>query len=167
MNIKLSAIVAADKNRVIGKNNRLPWRLNEDLRHFKEKTEGKAIIMGRNTWESIGRPLPNRRNIVLTSNKEFKAEGVEVFSSLADALAVIEPNTEAVVIGGETLYREALPLCDTLYYTQVLANLEGDAFFHINPDQEFHIYSVRNFFREDNDEKNEYDCVFIEYRRNV
>ena len=131
--IKLAVSVAVAENGVIGRNNALPWYLPEDLRHFKRVTMGKPIIMGRKTFESIGKPLPGRTNIVITRNPQFQAEGVSVVSSLAAALelaqhtGLVEGAQEAVIIGGGEIYKTALPRADHLYLTEVHASVEGDA----------------------------------------
>lgn len=133
--MKLTMIAAQAENRVIGRNNQLPWYLPEDLKYFKRVTMGKPIIMGRKTYESIGKPLPGRTNIVLTSQPGFSAEGVVVCHSMDEAVehasAVAEVNgcDEAVVIGGEAIYTEMLPRADRIYLTEVHAQVEGDAFF--------------------------------------
>lgn len=129
----LALIVAMAHNRVIGKNNTLPWHLPEDLQHFKRTTLGAPIIMGRHTWESIGRPLPGRRNIVLSRNPAWLAEGAERAASLEDALALcrqVNPApARAFVIGGAQLYAQALPLADELFITEIDADIDGDAYF--------------------------------------
>jgi len=128
----LALIFAVAENGVIGRDNDLPWRLPEDLRHFKAVTMGKPIIMGRKTFDSIGRPLPGRSNIVITRNALFQAEGVSVVASLNDALelagrvAASAGVDEVVVMGGAQIYRAALPLADRLYVTEVHAGVEGD-----------------------------------------
>jgi dihydrofolate reductase len=133
--VKLALIWAMARNRTIGRNNALPWYLPEDLKYFKRVTLGKPIIMGRKTWESIGRPLPGRTNIVITRDAAFHAEGVRVVQTLEQALALaekiclIDGADEAVVIGGAQIYALALPLADRLYLTQVHADVEGDAHF--------------------------------------
>ncbi len=115
---------------MIGKDNKLPWHLPSDLKHFKKVTMGKPIIMGRKTFESIGKPLPGRMNIVVTRNPEWRAKGVEVAHSLEEAvgLASLE-GLEVMVIGGEELYRRALPIVDRIYLTEVDIEVEGDAQF--------------------------------------
>ena len=126
-------IVAAAENGVIGRNNALPWRLAEDLRYFKRVTMGKPIVMGRKTFESIGRPLPGRTNIVITRREAYQAEGVRVVSGLDEALqlaediALIDGVEELMVIGGAEIYAAALPRAQRLYLTEVHANVEGDA----------------------------------------
>lgn len=124
----LTIVVATDLNNGIGINNTLPWRLPEDLAHFKRTTSGHAILMGRKTFESIGRPLPNRRNIVITRNADWKHEGVETAASLqaAAALAGTDP---AFVIGGAQVYAEALPLVNRLVVTRIEQAFDCDAFF--------------------------------------
>ncbi len=133
--MQLALIWAMSRNRTIGRNNALPWHLSEDLKYFKRITMGKPIIMGRKTFQSIGRPLPGRSNIVITRDPDFSAEGVKVVHSLEQAIAVaesiglIDGSEEAVVIGGEQIYALALPLAQRLYMTQVHAEVEGDAHF--------------------------------------
>jgi dihydrofolate reductase len=133
--MKLSLIVAVSRNGVIGLDNQLPWHLPEDLKYFKSVTMGKPIVMGRKTYDSIGRPLPGRTNIVITRDPSWHADGVVVAQSLEYALdmgrkASAEAGVEEVmVIGGEQIYRMTLPAADRLYLTQVDADVEGDAFF--------------------------------------
>lgn len=125
----LSLIVAVARNGVIGRGNALPWHLPADLKHFKAVTLGKPVIMGRKTFESIGRPLPGRKNIVVTRNAGFRAEGCEVVASLEAALAVCVDAEEVFVIGGAQLYAEALGKADRIYLTRIEADIEGDTFF--------------------------------------
>lgn len=127
--MKLSIIVAVARNGVIGRGNALPWHLPADLKHFKTVTMGKPVIMGRKTYESIGRPLPGRRNLVVTRNAGFSAPGCEVLSSLDAALAECVTSEEVFVIGGAQLYADALAKADRLYVTRVVADIEGDTFF--------------------------------------
>jgi len=131
--VKLSLIVAMAENRTIGRNNELPWRLSEDLKYFKSVTMGKPIVMGRKTFDSIGKPLPGRLNIVITRNTDWQHPGVKAASSLQQAVAIaVEENPqdrEVMVIGGEEIYRTALGQADRLYITRVQAKVEGDAFF--------------------------------------
>ena len=125
----ISLIVAHDKNRVIGYESKMPWHLPGDLQYFKEMTMGKPIIMGRKTFESIGRPLPGRRNIVITRNKQYKSDGIETVSSLEEALMLTKNDEEVMIIGGEQIFRLALPLANRLYITHINAELNGDTFF--------------------------------------
>ncbi|MCP4595700.1 dihydrofolate reductase, partial [Neptuniibacter sp.] len=133
--MNLAIIVAQAKNRVIGVNNKLPWRLPEDLRYFKQVTMAKPIIMGRNTFESIGRPLPGRTNIVISRNPDYAPANVKVVSSLdaaielAESICLIDGAEEVMVIGGAQIYEQALEKADRLYLTEVDTEIEGDAWF--------------------------------------
>lgn len=130
--MKLALICAMAENRVIGRNNSLPWHLSEDLKYFKRTTMGSSIIMGRKTWESIGRALPGRTNIVVSTNPDYQAEGARVVASLqeaiklAESIAIIDGSEEAFIIGGAGLYQSALPLADRFHLTRVHAEVEGD-----------------------------------------
>ena len=130
--MKLSLICAMAENRVIGRNNSLPWHLSEDLKYFKASTMGHCIIMGRKTWESIGRPLPGRTSIVVSRNPDYQAEGAKVVQSLdeaiklAESVAEIDGRDEAFVIGGAGLYSAALPKAQRFHLTRVHAEVEGD-----------------------------------------
>jgi len=117
-----------DRNRLIGRNGDLPWRLPNDLKHFKRNTLGKTVLMGRKTWASLGRPLPERENWVLTRDAGFQADGARVFHTLEAALAAHAAG-ELMVIGGAELYRQLLPAAQRIYLTEVEAELEGDAWF--------------------------------------
>ncbi|MCP4302034.1 MAG: type 3 dihydrofolate reductase [Gammaproteobacteria bacterium] len=125
----ISIIVAASTNNVIGADGKLPWRLSDDLKRFKRLTMGKPIVMGRLTWESIGRPLPGRQNIVLTRQAGLMAEGCDVVASPADALAAAADREEVMIIGGSQVYELFLPKASRLYVTRVHAEIDGDAFF--------------------------------------
>ena len=130
-----SLIVAVADNGVIGSTNQLPWRISADLKYFKHVTLGKPIIMGRLTFESIGKPLPGRTNIVMTRDTAWQADGVERARDLNEALAIAKKIAddsgleEVMIIGGATIYREALPQADRLYLTRVHTEVDGDAFF--------------------------------------
>ncbi|MEO1081385.1 MAG: dihydrofolate reductase [Pseudomonadota bacterium] len=131
--VSLAAIVAAADNNVIGRDNALPWDLPADLAYFRRRTMGKPILMGRRTFESIGRPLPGRSNIVITRNQDYEAAGIRVVASVGEALelaeqiALIDGSEEMVVIGGAEIYALAMPRLDTLYLTRVHAEPAGDA----------------------------------------
>lgn len=164
----LSIMVAMSENRVIGINNQLPWHLPEDLKYFKRVTMGHPIIMGRKTYESIGRPLPGRTNIVVTRQPDWSAEGVVVARGVEQALEKAESQArrdgkdEMILIGGEELFRQALHKVNRLYLTQVQAEIEGDAFFpEIEPSQwqevERHNHSA--------DQNNPYAYSFIVLNR--
>ena len=125
----VSLVAALARNRVVGAGNRLPWHLPEDLKRFKRLTMGAPVIMGRKTHESIGRPLPGRRNIVVTRQPSARGEGCEVVHSLDDAIALAGDALEVFVIGGAELYAAALPRADRLYLTLIEADYQGDTFF--------------------------------------
>ncbi|WP_049631715.1 dihydrofolate reductase [Cellvibrio sp. pealriver] len=129
--MKLAIIVAVAKNGVIGRNNQLPWHLPQDLKYFKSVTLGKPVIMGRKTYESIGRPLPGRFNIVITRNPEWVAEGVKVAHSFGEAVQVANGlgTSEAMIIGGAEIYKAALSVVQRIYLTRVDLEPDGDAFF--------------------------------------
>ncbi len=164
--MKISIIVAKAKNNVIGKDNQLIWKLSSDLRLFKKLTTDHHIVMGRKTYESVGKPLPNRTSVVITRNKDFKLpEGHFVFNSLEEAVQLcISKNLEQIyIIGGAEIYRQALPICDELIVTEVDASPQGDVFFpEIDPNT-WKIISQEHFQK---DEKNEYDFDLVIYRRN-
>jgi dihydrofolate reductase len=126
--MKISLIVAMGENRVIGVDNRMPWHLSADLKRFKQITMGKPLVMGRRTHESIGRPLPGRKNIVLTSDRDYTAPGCVVVHNLADALSEADAD-EVMVIGGSSLYEELLAKADRLYLTLIHREFAGDTFF--------------------------------------
>lgn len=127
--MRLNLIVAMAKNRVIGIANKMPWHLPADFAWFKRSTIGHPIIMGRKTFESIGKPLPGRRNLVISRNAHWHADGCEVLSSLTAVIDQCRENENVFVIGGATLYNEALPLADTIYLTEVDASPAGDTWF--------------------------------------
>ena len=133
--MKLSMIVATAQNRVIGRDNALPWYLPNDLKYFKQTTLGKPVIMGRKTYESIGKPLPGRTNIVITRQTDYLPEGVKVVHSVAEArdlaesVCLIDGQEEAMIMGGAEIYTLALPDADRLYLTEVHADVDGDAYF--------------------------------------
>ncbi len=160
--MKLSAIVAITENRVIGRNNRLPWRLPADLCHFKKLTLGKPILMGRKTYESIGRVLPGRRNLILTRNSAYQVPGAEVVFSLEEAVSGLKADEELMLIGGAELFREFLPRVQKVYLTLVRAELEGDSYF-----PELSAAEWREVSREDHgaDAENEYDYSFTVWER--
>ena len=162
--MKLSLAWAMAQNRVIGRNNNLPWYLPEDLKYFKRITMGKPIIMGRKTFESIGKALPGRANIVVTRNPEYSADGIKVVTSLeaaqslSESILAIDGMEEAMVIGGAEIYSQALPFADRLYLTEVHAEVEGDTYF-----PEFDRSAWQEIARQDYaaEEPNPYDYSFI------
>ncbi|MCB1876560.1 MAG: dihydrofolate reductase [Chromatiales bacterium] len=125
----IALIVAMDDNRLIGASNRLPWRIPADLTHFRKITMGKPILMGRKTFESIGKPLAGRRNIVISRNHSLRIPGAEVAHGLDEAIALVSEQDEVMVIGGAELYRQALPLAQRLYITRIHGEFEGDTWF--------------------------------------
>jgi dihydrofolate reductase len=154
----ISLIVAMAENRVIGRGNQMPWYLPADLRHFKSVTLGKPVIMGRRTYESIGRPLPSRRNVVITRNADWHAEGVECVHSLDAALALVNGTAEVMIIGGGQLYKEALPLAERLYLTHIeLSVTDADTWF---PDYSSSEWQVVSDEPHEPDEKNPYHYRF-------
>ena len=168
--VRIAMIVAMAENRVIGRDNQLPWYLPNDLKYFKAVTMGKPIIMGRKTYESIGKPLPGRTNIVVTTQQDFAAKGVKVAHSVEEALtlarsvAIVDGAEEVMIIGGAQLYTEMLGTVERLYLTQVHADVEGDARF---PELDLSLWEVRS--REDfaSEGPNPYDYSFVVYGRSV
>ncbi|PKM22932.1 MAG: dihydrofolate reductase [Gammaproteobacteria bacterium HGW-Gammaproteobacteria-14] len=161
-------IVARAANGCIGRNNKLPWYLPEDLKYFKKVTFGKPIIMGRKTWESLKGPLPGRTNIVISRQTDYPAEGVKVVQSLqqaialAESIALIDDIDEVVVIGGAEIYAEALPRADILYLTEVHANVDGDAFFPPYNNEDWQEVGREDFPAAG---PNPYDYSFVIYQR--
>jgi dihydrofolate reductase len=148
-----SLVVARARNGVIGRNNQLPWKLPADLAYFKRVTLGHPVIMGRRTWESIGKPLPGRHNIVVTRNAGYRAEGATVVGSLAEALRAAGEVEEACVIGGTSLFAESLPIADRIHLTEVDADVPGDTFF---PPFDRSEWEEREVARQGRDERHEY-----------
>lgn len=158
----ISIIVAVARNGVIGDRNRLIWHISEDLRRFKAITTGHPVIMGRKTFESLGRPLPNRINVVVTRQAGYRAEGCVVVGSLEDAIRHFDPSEEVFVIGGAQIYAQALPLADRFYLTRVEADYHGDTFFPAwNPAD----WKLCREERRERGEKFEYPFTFLDYIR--
>ena len=126
---KISVIVAMSKNCVIGINNSLPWHISDDLKRFKKLTTNHPIVMGRKTFDSIGKPLKERLNIVISKNKKLKIDGVTIVNSLDEAIRITKDSPNIFIIGGEQIYRLAMPIATHLYLTEVDISIEGDAFF--------------------------------------
>ncbi len=160
----ISIISALAKNRAIGKKNTLPWYLPADLKHFKENTVGKTIVMGLNTFKSVGeRPLPNRKNIVLTDDKNYQApEGVVIAYSIDEVLEITKNDPEVMISGGAMVYKQFLPLAQRLYLTYIDHDFDGDIFF-----PEFNLADWQEVSREDHqpDEKNLYQYSFVVLER--
>ncbi|BEV73658.1 MULTISPECIES: dihydrofolate reductase [unclassified Paludibacterium] len=157
---QLTMVAAMAAGRVIGIENRLPWHLPEDLRHFKALTLGKPVIMGRKTYESIGRPLPGRRNIVVTRQADWQAQGVEVAHGIEQALALAGAVPEVCLIGGAELYAQALPWADCLQLTEIELEISGDACF-----PEFLSQGWREVRREPQVSADGLHFAFVEYRK--
>lgn len=156
----ISLIVAMANNRVIGKDKQMPWHLPADLAHFKAVTLGKPIIMGRKTYESIGRPLPGRRNIVISRNRDYKAEGCDTVTSLEEAIGLVNDVEELMIIGGGHLYSQTLSQADRLYLTFIDLDVDGDTQF-----PKFEQLTLTEVKREKHhkDEKNPYDYQFVDF----
>jgi len=153
----ISLIVATSTKNVIGVQGDLPWRLSSDLKRFKALTMGKPIVMGRLTYESIGRPLPGRRNIVITRQRGFEAEGCDVVSSIDEAIRVAGTAAEIMIIGGGDIYRQFLPRAERIYLTRVQADIDGDVFFPELAAGEWHETSSEHHPA---DESNEFGVAF-------
>ena len=158
----LSLIVAIAENGVIGREGDLPWHLSADLRRFKQITMGHHIVMGRKTYESIGRPLPGRTSVVVTRSADYQAEGVLVARSLDEALTLAAGDEETFIIGGAEIYRQALPLARRIYVTRVHAEIEGDVFF---PEFDPSAWKLLEAERHEPDEKNAYPYSFQVFGR--
>ena len=160
----LSIVVAKAKNNIIGKDNKLVWHLPADLKHFKELTTGHKIIMGRKTFESLGRVLPNRKHIIFSQNPDFKVkdENVEVVHSLLQIQELIEGEEEAFVIGGAMIYNFLMPYVKKMYVTQIDQEFEGDAFFPVISENTWKEISKEKGIK---DEENNLDYEFITYDR--
>lgn len=160
----LSIIVAKAKNNIIGKNNSLVWHLPEDLKHFRKLTTGHTIIMGRKTFESLGRVLPDRKHIIFSQNPDFKVndENVEVVHSLLQIQDLIEGEEEAFVIGGAMIYNFLMPYVKKMYVTQINEEFEGDAFF---PKIDEKVWKKTSEEKGIKDEDNKLDYEFITYER--
>lgn len=161
---KISAIAAMSENRVIGDDNQLPWHLPADLKHFKAITSGHPILMGRKTFESIGRPLPNRTNIIITRNHAFQAPGCVVIQSIDEAVEKAKEigSDEIFIIGGAEVYKQLLPRIEKIYLTIVHDEFEGDAFFpELNSSEWVETERVKH----DEDEDNEFGYSFVVMER--
>ncbi|MAH02147.1 type 3 dihydrofolate reductase [Candidatus Woesearchaeota archaeon] len=154
----ISLIAAMDKNRVIGKGGKLPWNLPADMKYFKDKTLGKPIIMGRKTYESLGKPLPNRTNIIITRDRDYKAEGCIVVHSAEEALKAAEGDEEVMIIGGSQIYKELLPKTNRMYLTIVDADFEGDTFF---PEYDVKEWKETAYEEHERDAENQYNYTFL------
>ena len=155
----IKIIVAISKNRVIGDSNKLIWHLPADLKRFKEVTGGHPIVMGRKTYESIGRPLPNRRNIIITRDENYEVDGCEVVNSIEEALLLT--NSDCFIIGGGEIYKQTLHIATQIYLTQVDEEFDGDTTFPELP-ASWYVSKKEDF---EADEKNPYNYSFIFYEK--
>lgn len=160
----ISLLYAMDKNRLIGKNNELPWHLPQDLAYFKRVTMGHTIVMGRKTFDSIGKPLPGRENIIITRDTSFTCNGCKVIHSINELLNLSREknNEELFVIGGAEIFKEILPFSDRLYVTNIHHEFDGDTYFPITNDAEWKLISKEPGKK---DEKNPYDYEFVVYEK--
>ena len=162
--MKVSIIVAVSENNVIGSNNQLPWHLPGDMKHFKNTTTGHHVIMGRKNYESMGKPLPNRINIVLSKQQFYNIDECIVASSIAEALTMANRNDEqeTFIIGGGELFKHALPLVDSIYLTRIHATIDGDVFFPALNKRSWKVVSKQAFQA---DEKNKYAYTIFKYAK--
>ncbi|AEG31092.1 dihydrofolate reductase [Thiomicrospira cyclica] len=159
---KLMMIVAMAKNRMIGKDNQMPWHLPDDLKYFKAQTLNKPVIMGRKTFESLGaRPLPNRPNLVVSRNKDFSAEGIQVFDSVESAISAVSDADEVVIMGGAQIYTQWVNKVDRLLITEVDATPQGDAFFPVIDPQAWREVSRQHHPA---DAQHKFTFDFVEYQ---
>src|SRR3989344_2165172 len=157
----ISLIVAMDENRVIGYKNKLPWNLPSELKYFRETTKGKPIIMGRKTHESIGRPMPERLNIIFTRDKNYKADNCIVVNSKEDAVKAAKGSNEIMVIGGAEIYKLFLPIANRLYLTKVYGSFDGDTYFPQFNETEW-VKVREKFVERDNENKYSYTIMVLE-----
>ncbi|WP_068617505.1 dihydrofolate reductase [Paenibacillus tuaregi] len=159
----ITLIWAMARGGVIGRDNKLPWRLPADLAFFKAQTIGKTMLMGRKTWESIGsKPLPGRRNVILTTDKSFQADGAETVHSMSEALELAGPGEELMVIGGAGVFEHFLPYATRLLVTFIDEDIEGDVVF---PELDWSSFKLTDEVQGIRDEKNPYDYRFVTYER--
>ena len=157
-----SLVVAVSRNGVIGRDNKLPWKLPDDLAYFKRVTMGKPVVMGRKTWESIGRPLPGRLNVVVTHDPRYQAPGAVVVNSLEAAWKAAGDAGEVAVIGGSRIFEETLPIADRIHLTEVDAEVEGDVYF---PEFDRRAWSEREVERHPADDRHQYPYRIVVLER--
>lgn len=160
----INMIACMGKNRAIGKNNQMPWKLPADLKHFKKITTPFTVVMGRKTYESIGKPLPDRINVILTTDKNYQAEGCTVYHDIPTLIEneFVEEGNTIFVIGGAEIYKQFLPYANKLYVTIIEEEFEADAYF---PEINLKEWEQISFEKGIKDEKNKYDYNFYEYKR--
>lgn len=161
-NIHITLIVAAAENNAIGKNNQMPWHLPNDFKYFKKNTLDHSIVMGRKTFESIGKPLPERRNIVLTRDMRYRNDEVDVANSLQEVINYCRDEREVFIIGGAEIFKQALPLADKILLTRVHASIDGDTFFPELPEYQWKLVSAEKHLK---DEKHAFDYTFEVYEK--
>jgi dihydrofolate reductase len=155
--MRISLIVAMSENRVIGRNNQLPWHLPRDLQHFKRTTLHHTVIMGRKTFESMGKPLPQRRNIVITRDRTYRAAGIEIAHGLDEAISLCKNEDEIFIAGGAEIFRQALHGADRMYLTLIHAKIEGDVYF---PEVNWKEWTLLSDERFEADETNQHAMSF-------
>jgi dihydrofolate reductase len=160
----VTAVVAIAENHAIGKDNQLLWHLPKDLKHFKAITSGHTIIMGRKTFDSVGKPLPNRRNIVITRSKRLQIDGAEVVNDLDSALQLCKEEGEVFIVGGAEIYKQAMEQTDKIYLTVVHASFEADSFF---PEIDLNIWQETASERHEADEKHQFSFTFSTLERRI
>lgn len=159
---KITLIVAAAENNAIGKGNRMPWHLPNDFKYFKEKTLNHSVVMGRKTFESIGKPLPERRNIVMTKNTNYLHEEVDVANNIDELLLYCRDEREIFILGGAEIYKQTLPLAHKVLLTRVHTTVDGDAFFPELPANEWKLISAE---KHEKDDRHAFDYTFEVYER--
>lgn len=159
---KITLIVAAAENNAIGKNNQMPWHLPNDFKYFKKNTLEHSVVMGRKTFESIGKPLPERRNIVLTRDLKYANQEVDVANSIQEVITYCRDEREIFIIGGAEVYKQALPLANKILLTRVHTTIDGDAYFPELLDHQWKLVSAE---KHQKDEKHAFDYTFEVYER--
>ncbi|GEM65022.1 dihydrofolate reductase [Sphingobacterium faecium NBRC 15299] len=160
--LKITLIVAATENNVIGKGNKMPWHLPNDLKYFKKNTLEHSVVMGRKTFESLGKPLPDRRNIILTRDMIAKSDEVDIANSFQEVLNYCRDEREIFIIGGGEIFKQTLPFADKVLLTRLQTTIEGDAYFPDLPAQEWELESEEKHVK---DEKHAFDYSFQVYVR--
>jgi len=161
----ISLIAAMGKNRTIGKNGKLPWNMPSDLKYFRDKTKGKTVVMGRKTYDSIGRPMPDRTNIIITRDQDYKTEGCIVVHSVEEAIKEAEKinaNQELMIIGGSQIYKEFLSKANRIYLTIIEGEFEGDTFF---PEYDVTQWKEVSYEEHERDAENPYNYRFVVLER--
>lgn len=154
----ISIIVALSENNVVGVRNQLPWKLSADLKRVKELTMGHHIIMGRKTYESIGRPLPGRTNVIITRNRNYQVEGCVIVSSLEEAIEISKADSEVFIFGGGEIFKEAIALASKIYMTKVHTDIDGDTYFPLLKPFDWRTIQMKEYKA---DEKNQFDYTFM------